>query len=527
MNTLTEVINKGVPVETPITLSTNDILKICEDKEQLQDIIRKNFKKYIQFLKTKTTTEDIEIFNTLGIVTDKNSLEKKFCFAPSGLAASIFVNLNVDNVCRNQEIEAPIMSFTHQELAKYIQEKTYPRLEKLSKVKSEKELRKEFPTIYIKYKEQDELVRQIAQSLKVLKKSNASIFTKLEVNKQLIDSLNLLGIKDEEELQKSGGVLPIDSFCTRYRTCLQGLADNAEEIINYMATHTINLNQLSQEDNEKISLYVANQFLRTCEMVEEKDKQRYVYLITTYFNENSKRKTDDKTSIVIGKVENNAIGLKIKGQIITPKKVYERYKQLVLENPNLHIVDFDTIDFSGMNLHEVEEFMMEYMKDLKANWEIIPNSQIKNDLPRCFPKTSSNLSEEEKQKRKQKLLDLYIDKKEFYDSTDPFFRIVGKNTFEGYIGHIYTNGTVVLDKFFENQETGRVANGEAIYVMNINDFYRLSNLPKQQLIYNPSCKRIYHSGDWKERVKEKIEKSTPTKTAAELKKLIISGNVSK
>lgn len=148
MNTLTEVINKGVPVETPITLSTNDILKICEDKEQLQDIIRKNFKKYIQFLKTKTTIEDIEIFNTLGIVTDKNSLEKKFCFAPSGLAASIFVNLNVDNVCRNQEIEAPIMSFTHQELSKYIQEKTYPRLEKLFKVKSEKELRKEFPTIY-------------------------------------------------------------------------------------------------------------------------------------------------------------------------------------------------------------------------------------------------------------------------------------------------------------------------------------------------------------------------------------------
>ena len=132
-----------------------------------------------------------------------------------------------------------------------------------------------------------------------------------------------------------------------------------------------------------------------------------------------------------------------------------------------------------------------------------------------------------KENRKQKLLDLYIDKKEFYDSTDPFFRIVGKNTFEGYIGHIYTNGTVVLDKFFENQETGRVANGEAVYVMNINDFYRLSNLPKQQLIYNPSCKRIYHSGDWKERVKEKIERSTPTKTAAELKKLIISGNVSK
>ena len=525
MNTLTEVINKGVPVETPITLSTNDILKICENKSRLESIIKRNFEKYMEFLKTKTPTEDIEIFNTLGIITDKNSLEKKFCFAPSGFAASIFVNLNVDNVCRTQEIEAPIMSFTQEELEKYIQEKANPRLEKLAQVRSEKELRKEFPAIHIKYKEQDRLVRQIAQSLKTLKKSKTSILTKLEVNKQLIDSLNILGIKNEEELQKSGGILSIENFCTRYRTCLQGLVDNTEEIINYIVTHPINLNQLSQEDSEKLSLYVANQFLRTCEMVEEKDKQRYLYLITTYFNENSKRKTDDKTSIVIGKVENGAIGLKTKGHIITPKRVYERYKKLVIENPELHVVDFDTIDFSGMSLQQVEEFMIEYMKDLKANWEIIPNSQMKDKLPTYAPKTSSNLSEEEKERRQQKLLDLYIDKKEFYDSTDPFFRIVGKNTFEGYVGHIYTNGTVVLDKFFENQQTGRVANGEAIYVMNISDFYRLSNLPKQELIYNPNCKRIYHSGDWKERVKEKIEGTTTTKTAEELKCLIKSGKV--
>lgn len=527
MNTLTEAINKGVPVETPITLSTNDILKICKNKRRLESIIKINFKKYMEFLKTKTSTEDIEIFNTLGIITDKDSLEKKFCFAPSGFAASIFVNLNVDNICRTQEIEAPIMSFTQEELERYIQEKANPRLEKLSQVQSEKELRKEFPAIHLKYKEQDRLVRQIAKSLKELKQSNASILTKLQVNKQLIDSLNLLGIKNEEELQQSHGILSIENFCTRYKKCLQGLVDNTQEIINYMVTYPINLDQLSQEDSEKISLYVANQFLRTCEMVEEKDKQRYLYLITTYFNEDRQRKTDDKTSIVIGKVENDAMGLKSKGHRITPKQVYERYKQLVIEHTELHIVDFDTIDFSGMSLQQVEEFMIEYMKDLKANWEIIPNSQMGKEVSTYFPKNSSNLSEEEKQRRKQKLLDLYIDKKEFYDSTDPFFRIVGKNTFEGYIGHIYTNGTVVLDKFFENQETGRVANGEAIYVMNISDFYRLSNLPKQELIYNPNCKRIYHSGDWRERVKEKIEGNNTTKTAEELKCLIKSGKVGK
>ena len=60
--------------------------------------------------------------------------------------------------------------------------------------------------------------------------------------------------------------------------------------------------------------------------------------------------------------------------------------------------------------------------------------------------------EEERQQKQEKLVELYMQKKDFYDRTDPFFRIIGKNTFEGYVGHIYTNGKVVLDKFFENSK---------------------------------------------------------------------------
>ena len=120
-----------------------------------------------------------------------------------------------------------------------------------------------------------------------------------------------------------------------------------------------------------------------------------------------------------------------------------------------------------------------------------------------------------------------MQKKDFYDRTDPFFRIIGKNTFEGYVGHIYTNGKVVLDKFFENQDTGRVAENQAIYIMDISDFYRLSSLQKQELIHNPLCKRIYHAGNWQGKIQTVIEDKRKSKTAEELKELIKTGNVQK
>ena len=114
-----------------------------------------------------------------------------------------------------------------------------------------------------------------------------------------------------------------------------------------------------------------------------------------------------------------------------------------------------------------------------------------------------------------------MEKKEFYASTDPFFRIKGKNTFDGYIGFIYTNGKVVLDKYYENSKVGQVADGKAIYVMDIEDFYILSNYPKSILMKNPGIKRIYHTSGWQDKVQKEItSEGQGIKTAEEVKKLI-------
>ncbi len=531
MSILEEKINKGVPVETPIILPANDLISACSNGDKVKSVIEFYFEQYMNYLKGIVPTEDIDFFYTLGVTTDKDTLEKKICFAPSGFLSSLFYNLNVGDICHSVNTRGNIY-YGMMNLEDCLDD-VENRLELLGKIATNNQLKKEFPLLYKKYQSQNKLLVDITNMYRTFYKMKAvqpkmSLQKTLELLSQMTSCLKTLGLKDEDALKACNGELPIDNFCGRYFNTFQGLVDNASNICNHLLSSPIDFGKLSNEDNERVSLYIANQFLLLCcngKNIEE--KQRFLYHLTSYFNENSKRKSDDETSIVVGKINNVNLGVKKSGKRVTPKMLYDEYKRIVVENPELHVLDFDAMDFSGMNLCEVEAFMIEYLKDLKANWDIIPASQMNQD----FMPTDSNIrnykSEEEKKEKQEKLVKLYMDKKEFYDSTDPFFRIIGKNTFEGYVGHIYTNGVVVLDKFFENEETKRVAEGQAIYVMDISDFYRLSSLPKQELIHNPLCRRVYHKGDWQSRVREIIKEGSSVKTANELKRLIKSGKVEK
>lgn len=527
MNIFEESINKGVPVETPIILRVSDLYAICSDKIKIEGIIEENFTRYKNFLNEIAHPEDIELFQSLGVVTDEKSLEKSLCFAPSAFISSIFISLNIDDIYNkvatfNQE------SDTNQDLHNWIETKAKDRLELLAKTNTEEELKEEFPALYIKYKKQDKLMKDLITEFRAIRKATSiSTVKKIPIIKRLTKTLQRLGFKNEQELIKCKGKLPVDNFCIRYKNSLEELIDKVGQVTEYVTTHPLNFDSISEEDSEKLSLYIANQFLQLCDMSEKKDKQRYLYHLTSYFNEKPERKVDDKTVITIGKIENADLGLKEEGGVITPKVLYNMYKQIVVENPELHVIDFAAMDFSGMNLAEVESFMIEYLQDLKANWEIIPPSEMDKDFIPRDKNVRNYLTEEERQKKQEKLVELYMQKKDFYDRTDPFFRIIGKNTFEGYVGHIYTNGKVVLDKFFENQDTGRVAENQAIYVMDISDFYRLSSLPKQELIHNPLCKRIYHAGNWQGKIQTVIEDKRKSKTVEELKELIKTGNVQK
>ncbi len=159
-------------------------------------------------------------------------------------------------------------------------------------------------------------------------------------------------------------------------------------------------------------------------------------------------------------------------------------------------------------------------ENIRLNWELIPSGKkisLKNySEGRKNPIFSTN--QLEKQLALKKAYDLVEDKMEYFSQTNPLFELTGIDTFTGYSAYMYQNGVVVFEKFFK--ETGKKeknfmipVSGEAIYVMNFQEFADLSKYTKMELIqeivtfHNPNVKRILHtkSGSWKQKVDQVIQ----------------------
>ena len=525
MNSL-DVINKGVPIETPIVIRVSDLYAMTNNKERLAKKLDKEFKKYTEFLSSLSEKNDIEIFMTLCIGSDKKTLEKKLHFAPTGFISTILNNLNVDNICniRPKHIAYNDVDSYNNDYASKIED----RIRKLKLVTSEKNLRKHFPVLYIKYTETKELYKNLKEIEEVINSPKVPfmerIKLKADLNKTYQNNNLNMTIDDIFEMIKD---FSINKFCISYAKTFEGLVEHFADVLEYLETHSLDIDDLGIEP-EKLELYIANASMKMCEDQFVVDKQRYIYYIANYFKTDKERKYSEEPIIEVGVQNNEKLGYFSKGEEVCPRKLYTRYRKFLSENPDIHVFDFSNFDFNGMNLAEVELFLEEYIKELQANWEILPEEQLDSDIVRVVNKSGKGLTEEEKTKYREHLLDLLVEKKELYGSTDPFFRIKGKDTFDGYVGFIYPNGKVVLDKFYENYEIGKVAEGQAIYVMDIEDFYKLSHFSKRELIADSRVKRIVHNGAWQDRVLEVINSGEQKhSTANEIKKLIKSKEVKK
>lgn len=131
-----------------------------------------------------------------------------------------------------------------------------------------------------------------------------------------------------------------------------------------------------------------------------------------------------------------------------------------------------------------------------------------------------------KKEDEEKLLKLFMTKKQLYESTNPLYRIKGKNTFAGYIAYIYANGRVILDRFYDKQNDSNLALGHAVYAMNMQEFYELSKLSKTEIIRNNLCRRYVHRGNWAKKILEnEIELETGEIPTITVRKLIKDGSL--
>ena len=512
MNEFLELVKNGIPISTPLNIFYNDIIELSNDKKNTKRIISKEYEKYINYLKEKTIECDIDFFQSLCILSNPITLEKEIHFSPDAFISSILYFLNVDNIC-NEKIS--IDQDTDKLYSKMI-----IQTEKLENIISEKTLKRQFPKLYYKYTIYYNFYEKVKKINKFLNNKNIPIIDKLNFYAETSKDAEKYGKIDWEEENKKACEFNVSNFCKLYAKAFRLLIEKMEDIIDYLYDTPIRLNKLNI-DKDKLDLYITSNAMDMCEKGDSKIQQSFINFVYNYFNKDINRKHSDKPEIMTNIEYNEGIKSFSKGKLVTPRTLYERYRQFMKNHPNIKLIDFSRINLEGMNLEEVEKFLYYYLRDLQANWEIIPDVEyeIENNINSLRTRQKT---EDEKKYHDEVLSDLLIEKMEIYGKTNPFFRIKGKNTFNGYIGFIYPNGKVILDKFFDNEKNKKIAEYKAIYIMNIEDFYRLSQFPRRILMRDPKVKRYYHNGSWQDRIINEANSGPDKigKTENELKSLI-------
>lgn len=502
-----EVINKGIPVDTPVVLLSTDILNLCSNKNIVRNALHKQLNAFMCFLDSKVDYyPNIQMFQTLGIVQDKDNISKKLCFSVTAVISTIIYNLNItkkhDGHFINGEELGEFLLDRETGCRKYISD--------LRKVSTEKRLSKNFPMLYQTYLRAMENQKKAKEFKDFLLGSSLTFEQKKQIRKRLVEEA---GSKESLDrfLKLTDIKLNPEVYANACADLFTYMIDNLDEVMDFLNDHPIDLSSLSDEDVKRFELYVAYQHLQYAESVSLESKQRYLYYVSNYLLELG-NDVDDDLEIVVDKYESNIPGISDReGYVVTQRMLKERYKQLLIDYPELKAVTLNKVDFSTMKPEEVEEFMKDYLKDLSANWEMIPDGKSLDDFfATSISRKTRKMSEEEKIRYRERLTDLYLEKKTFHESLDPFCTLRGLDTFDGYVAYVHSNGKIVLEKYFENASTGRVSTGDAIYIMDSEDFHRLSQLSKRELIESKSCKRIIHRGDWQSRVLEEISDTTDT-----------------
>lgn len=159
-----------------------------------------------------------------------------------------------------------------------------------------------------------------------------------------------------------------------------------------------------------------------------------------------------------------------------------------------------------------------FKKSIECNWDIIPTKEgtghdtIKSG--RTYKSVASKAEYEAKMKKAYDILDSKLD---VFSKEECIHQLVGKNGFEGYLGFVYPNDIVIFERFYSvskrNPSVKKPTINEAIYVMTCDNFEELSQYSKAEILSyikdfnSKDVMRIYHRGNWQNRVKKIISSS--------------------
>lgn len=501
-------INKSIHTNAPVILYYEDLVNNVQDQEKMLQILNKTFQNYNNFIRYQSQILfGLEFNMAIAIVTDFNTLQHRIEISEHAFYESIKRDLNLNLKMEKYNSDT--------EYRKALTEEALLKLKILKKLKTPADLQKKFPALYRGY-------LYYVKEYYTLKKNTIDPLTKLDpisrsykiasLNKNIHESNPYFYDITILDLIKYVNSFNIKVYINDCITAINNILKYQDKIINYIHSNPIDFSTLSDDDTDTLEFYFAYCNLKQAKSVDSASKQNYLYYVSNYFKEHKDYMNSD-ISLVVGASDGkimqrgtfSTVNYNIsKGKVITPKILYEMYRDILIENPDLKVIDFSHFDFTGVNLDEVSQFMQGYLKDLQVNWELLPpdDKTFEKDIIEHITTSTKDLNTETKEQHQKKLLELFMAKKSLYDASNPIFRIKGKKTFDGYVGYVYPNGRIVLDKFYDKQTDSLLADGHAVYAMNIEEFYKLSKLSKSELIKSKLCNRYIHKGDWTKKVIE-------------------------
>ena len=484
MNEIIEnALNRGAPIDTPIMIDIYEFIKLF-DSEELVEEYRKSVKEIIsQISNIIDMYGGTIILPTYATISMDENNDKILCFSRENYFFSIY------GLLQGIPLEKITSIFESRKNFECLREKVLG-------IKTEEELKVRLPRIYELYLDQLEANDHFIELEELMNDKNVPLPVKLEnLSKMTNNFKNLYSDFDLEREQEFARNFTLAAYLERLMQGVENMLDHFDEIVYIYDSYTLNFDSFNKEDADRLNLYMAAKFMKEIEREDVNDKQRYLFYLTNYFRENVETQV-------------TRVKMKLEGVKVSPIILYQKYKKLLVDHPDLLAVNFSYSDFREMKKEEVEEFIEAYLSELSANWELIPSddTSVEKSVRKAAKHRYRNISEQERKQREEKLMNLYMQKKKFYDSTDPYFRIKGKQTFDGYVGYIYSNSLVVLEKFYDNAEKSQIADNEAIYIIGMRDFYELSQHSKSYLIANHLCRRVIHKGMWQEKVLEYINK---------------------
>ena len=467
-------INKGIPNQVKLELPVKDLINYCGAKEELSKNIldiRNIYENAIVSI-CGFNKSNHEFFDSLRLITNYKNSDTGIYISPNGFLKRLKDILGVDSESLDLDDPSLIDSFKK-------------RLNVLINSEHIDDLKDRFPDIFSDYIYSINLYDEIRK----------------------IEKTSGINANDmRADYQKYGLDTRFRVFLSNQIIMYQSLVIHAKEIVEFVNSNPLSLDNFKGLDKDKFELYVAKRYLDYAKDTPDiKDKQAAIYYLTTYLNE------------YCGRI----ISMKYKDKELSNLSLLKDFRKLLKNNHELKPINESRNVFNTYHIKHVKNHINKYFNGLDS-WCVVrisPNELLQNQQAR-IEKIAMNKEEDLRESITEKYLSMLIRKLNFYENSNYELRLFGTGSFESRVAYFYDNGMVVVDKLYDESLDINPTYNEAIYVMDTKTFLNMVDMDKPVLRENDNVKRIIHSGDWEKRLQQELNVPSINVSKEETKVLV-------